>query len=360
MNWKPIVPFLIVLCCSLAIADGQQRLPTAYGLLYKEWKAEIKQLDAVDPPLSKSAKRSQKREINETYTPRFARLASAHLDDDLWIDSLIWTSVEGTKGKAFDQMFDILGDNAENAKNTVQLQLLMSEFIKLPSERIDPALRKIATSHPSDGVMGAALYALAARTKIRGERLGDPKTCEEAAELLKRVVSEFPDVSTYRGKNQDNATQLLKTLRSPVAITKKAPGSRGETISGEEFHLTKIVKEKVAVISFSGHWCGPCVAMHPVQKELLDRYPADKLSVIEINSDKKKSLVDVREKIEKDGLNWVIVTDGSDGPISKQWHVSSWPTYYVLDATGRIRHRFTGNIGRKLIDVVDELIPKSE
>lgn len=361
MNNRLSLAFLLAITLLLRVAHGQQeQKPTAYGSLYNEWNSAIEELDAQFPDISKQALRRRERAINEAFTSKFVQLASAHLEDDVWIDCLIWTSVEGVEGKAFDQMFDLLGDNAKNAKNTTQLKFLMSELISLSSERIDPALKNIVASHSNDSVVGAALYALAARTKIRGELHGSRKTCEEAEKLLERVVAEFPDVRTYRGNNRDNATELLNALRSPIAITRKAPDFHGETISREDFHLAASVKGKVAVISFSGHWCGPCVAMHPVQKELLKRFAADKLTVIEINSDKTKSLEAVRKKIEKDELEWIVVTDGPAGPLSKQWKVSAWPVYYVLDDHGRIRHRLSGNIGRKLIEVVEPLLAQGE
>ena len=331
-----------------------------YSVLHGEWKAEVKALDNVMPMLSTQEKRGKKREINTTFTARFCDLAKEHRTDDVWIQCLIWISVEGTPGDSFDEMFDIFRETADVTENTIQLQLLMSEFIKLQSDRIDPALSSIAKSHRDAGVRGAALYALAARTKRQAELKGDAAGCATAEALLERVILDYPDVSTYRGKNLENATALLEELRSPVAITKRTPPTRGTMISGAEFDLSKSIEGKVAVISFSGHWCGPCVAMHPVQKEILEKFPPEKLVVVEINSDQPASLEKVRKKIETDGLDWIVVTDGSEGPVSEQWHVTAWPTYFVVDAHGRIRRRATGNVGRQLITWVEELLPTSD
>lgn len=343
-----------------SVISQQNRPPTAYGVLYNEWNIEVKSLDAVIPALMATEKRDKKQEINTKFTPRFLELAKGHLDDDLWIDCLIWTSVEGVPGKAFDEMFDVLKDNASKAKNYGQLQLLMSEFIDLQSDRIDPALSAIAETHLQLGMRGTALFALAARTKRTAEENGDPRLAREAEKLLERVIADYPKPSTYRGENLENATALLEELRSPVAITKSAPDTKGTLITGEAFDLGETIRGKVAVISFSGHWCGPCVAMHPIQKEIVATFPKDAVIIVEINSDRLKQLPKVREKIESDGLAWTIVSDGSDGPISKQWHVEAWPTYYVIDNEGHIRRRASGNVGRRLITWVKELTSKSE
>ncbi len=50
-----------------ATTAQQLRPPTAYAVLCKEWKAEVKALDETVPELSKS----KKRDINTKYTPRF-------------------------------------------------------------------------------------------------------------------------------------------------------------------------------------------------------------------------------------------------------------------------------------------------
>ena len=352
-----IVMMTLSVCRLSAQQDGKL---SPYEALYGEWKAEAKALENVVPPLTTEEKRTKKHEIDKEFTVRFRDLAKEHRNDDEWIHCLIWTSVDGIPGPAFDEMFDIFRESVNKAGNTVQLQLLMSEFIYLESDRIDPALSSIADSHSAAGVRGAALYALAARTKLQAEEKGDAAGCIKAEALLERVISEYPNVSTYRGKNLKNATALLEELKSPIAITKKAPAIRGTTISGADFDLSKTIEGKVAVISFSGHWCGPCVAMHTVQKEILEKFPPEKVVIVEINSDQTDSIEKVRKKIETDGLGWTVVTDGSQGPVSEQWHVTAWPTYFIVDAIGRIRRRATGNVGRQLVTWVEELLPTSE
>ena len=97
----------LLMALSLTSATAQERrTPTPYGVLYNEWKAEVNALEDVVPELSRPEKRDKKRDINNRYTPRFLDLAKEHLNDDLWLDCLIWTSVEGVPGEAFDEMFN--------------------------------------------------------------------------------------------------------------------------------------------------------------------------------------------------------------------------------------------------------------
>jgi hypothetical protein len=59
----------------------------------------------------------------------------------------------------------------------------------------------------------------------------------------------------------------------------------------------------------------------------------------------------------KEGITWTNFIDGStDGPISSSWNVHSWPTIYILDEKGVIRHR--GLRGKPMEAAVDELLTK--
>lgn len=48
----------------------------------------------------------------------------------------------------------------------------------------------------------------------------------------------------------------------------------------------------------------------------------------------------VRAILAKHGIAWRNAVDGStDGPWATRWNVHGWPTIYVIDAKGVIRHR---------------------
>ena len=68
---------------------------------------------------------------------------------------------------------------------------------------------------------------------------------------------------------------------------------------------------------------------------------ADKpFALIGVNSD---DVLDVaRESVKKNDINWRSFWNGEDGtmgPIAVKWSVFSWPTVYLIDAKGIIRHK---------------------
>lgn len=339
--------------------SGETPSRSPYDVLNDQWKAER---DSLKRTLG-GEEAAQKLnggllELRKVYTHRFLKLATEHPSDGLWLDCLIWISVEGVPGPSLDGMIDFMRAHANDVENTTQLMLFMSELIPLESDRIGPALAEIAEQHSNRLVRGAALYALAARAKMLAERDGSPEGCKAAQDLLHQVIAEFPDVRTYRGKNKENAERLLHELQSPVAIGETAIETKGKTLDGSPFDLAG-QKGKVTVLAFSGHWCGPCVKMHAIYKELLQKYAEDQLMIVEVNSDGLDQLASVEQKVRTDGLHWRIVIDGPHGPLSKKWNVTSWPTFYVLDCKHRIRRRASGYIGRELVNWIEQLINES-
>jgi hypothetical protein len=51
----------------------------------------------------------------------------------------------------------------------------------------------------------------------------------------------------------------------------------------------------------------------------------------------------------------------TQGPISEKWNVSGWPTLYIIDHEGIIRHKSTGSPGEETLDSwIDSLVKKAE
>ncbi len=354
---------LLVLVFFIFESDGQSNdalTSITYGDLYKEWKAEYSSLKRGPGPKDDKERENIIIELRKIYTRRFLQLAIEHCSGDSWLKCLMWIHFNGVPGPDFDAMMELMGRHANTLKksNSALLQRVLPEFIYQKSDSLNPALSRIVKSHTSEDMRGAALYVLAARAKLHAELDGSKEGCKQAELLLQRVLDEYPEVSIGRGKNKDNAKKLLEQLRSPIAIGKPAPKTKGKDINGGRFDLAD-ERGKVVVLSFSGHWCGNCRKMHPIEKKLLNKYTREQVVIIEINSDKQEDIKDVLQRIETDGLRWKHVVDGPRGPISNSWHVTGWPTFYILDRKHQIRRRIVGNIGYKLIEWIDQLVKES-
>ncbi|MDE2679343.1 MAG: TlpA family protein disulfide reductase [Gemmatimonadetes bacterium] len=142
---------------------------------------------------------------------------------------------------------------------------------------------------------------------------------------------------------------------------KVAPNIVGKDTEGVEFTLEDYRGNIVAVI-FSGQWCGPCRGEYPYQRGMLEAFKDRDVVLLGVNSDAVlDTIVHAKERERLDYRTW---WDGhsqpdadlvaAEGPIAKQWNVVGWPTIYVIDEDGVIRH--ADKRGGALVAAVDKLL----
>jgi hypothetical protein len=95
--------------------------------------------------------------------------------------------------------------------------------------------------------------------------------------------------------------------------------------------------------------------MYPHERSLVERLKDKPFALIGINSDPKEKLL---ETIKRESMTWRSWWDGGNtsGPIATKWNVSGWPTIYILDHEGVIRHK--GARGEAMDKAVDALLEK--
>ena len=67
--------------------------------------------------------------------------------------------------------------------------------------------------------------------------------------------------------------------------------------------------------------------------------------------------------MEKEEITWRSFWNGGStgGPISTEWNVQGWPTLYVIDHKGVIRHKYLGSPGDKILDEeIEKLVAEAE
>jgi peroxiredoxin len=129
----------------------------------------------------------------------------------------------------------------------------------------------------------------------------------------------------------------------------------GKDSQGQEFRLSDY-RNKVVVLTFSADWCGPCVAAYGQNRKLVETYKNRPFALLSVVADEEPRTVD--EAIAKSEITWRCWYDGMDGPIARRWNIRGWPTVYVLDAQGIIRHYEPDD--EKLSGIVDALVRKAE
>ena len=91
--------------------------------------------------------------------------------------------------------------------------------------------------------------------------------------------------------------------------------------------------------------------MYPHERSLVKKLEGKPFVLIGVNSDPDRDKL--KEVLTKQEISWRSFwngLDGTSGPISAAWNVRAWPTLYVLDHKGIIRHKHHGSPGDAVLD----------
>lgn len=176
----------------------------------------------------------------------------------------------------------------------------------------------------------------------------------------KRIVRYLDELTEKHPEAQEELAKHRFLVRHLIPGN-VAPNIAGTDTDGVDFQLEDY-RGKIVALVFSGQWCGPCRVEYPYQRAMLDIYDEEDVVILGVNSDAELETIR-RAKIDEE-LSYRTWWDGhsqpdadvvaAEGPIATEWSVQGWPTIYVIDGEGVIRH--VNKRGGGLIAAVDELL----
>jgi hypothetical protein len=81
--------------------------------------------------------------------------------------------------------------------------------------------------------------------------------------------------------------------------------------------------------------------MYPSERSLVQRLTGKPFALVGVNSD--PSLRNLKRVLEREHITWRSFwngPEGGDGPIAAEWNVQTWPTLFLIDPKGVIRHKW--------------------
>ena len=156
--------------------------------------------------------------------------------------------------------------------------------------------------------------------------------------LLKRLSTEFADVpsnivnQTF-GQRADRQLYIIEKL----SVGRPAMEIEGEGLGGEKIKLSDY-KDKVVLLIFWGDWAPPATRMYPHLRSIKKKLKGKPFEIVGLNSDDEKEFA--KAMVEYQQFDWPSIwLGGKQSPITSAWKVTSWPTTYIIDGTGKIRYK---------------------
>lgn len=173
---------------------------------------------------------------------------------------------------------------------------------------------------------------------------------EDNLPFLQKLVAQFEE--------KHPAIKLTQKLKEKLQLLEKT--SVGGTISGIEMPSTSNeiialnnIHAKYTLIDFWASWCPPCRTESKLLNNLYKTYQAKGFEIYGISLDSKRE--NWLNAIEKDKRIWANVStvEGFKTPVSLEYGITSLPTNFLIDASGKI---ISVNIhGQHLKDKIDAL-----
>jgi thiol-disulfide isomerase/thioredoxin len=310
------------------------------------------------------------------YAGQAARLVLEDPKDDVAFDALTWLLRYQSVPEVQKVLMAV--QPAERGGKTGALDVtaaLVEHHIDNP--KLADMARGIYQYSPENVKFLRAVYSKATDPKIRGfagAQLGDlfnrksenpDLTNAERVKLLSdaeavyAALVEDKDVGkvvlykTRDGKEKtlgDNLPGDLREVRE-LSVGKTLPALVGRDLDDKTAKASDY-KGKVLVLDLWATWCGPCKAMIPHEREMVERLKNKPFALVSVSCDKEKKTLTAF--LEKESMPWAHWWDGDQGDVSKGVNLHFYPTIYVIDAKGTIR--FKNIRGEKLEAAVNKLL----
>jgi peroxiredoxin len=127
----------------------------------------------------------------------------------------------------------------------------------------------------------------------------------------------------------------------PLRVGDPAPAYAAAELDGDTIAL-QALRGNAVLLNIWATWCAPCREEMPELQALQERYADRGLRVLGVSIDESGSADPIRYFIDELGLSFTILHDPAES-VSRQFRTRrAVPETFLIDADGRIAHRWIG------------------
>jgi peroxiredoxin len=243
-----------------------------------------------------------------------------------------------------------------------ELGSVCMRFARTPVPEAENLLKQAMQRHPQRDVRGLAGLTVTVNLARTGNqvRITEPARAQEmmrqAEQELERLVKEYGNVQVGRSSLGEVARYELDEIRF-LSVGSLARDITGQDLNGRPFKLSDF-RGKVVMLDFWADWCGFCRQQYPHEQDIVQRFRGKPFVLLGVNRDEDRDTI--CRTVARKGLGWQSWWDsGPDaGRICNAWHVTHYPTIWVLDHKHVIQYRDVR--GKELDEALAKLVQEAE
>ncbi|MHB1557259.1 MAG: sigma-70 family RNA polymerase sigma factor [Isosphaeraceae bacterium] len=249
----------------------------------------------------------------------------------------------GDDGKPYDKEVDM---PAEEYAYELHLRQCDAEFLHAEAERLYQEVIDRYGDVPHITTQFRRVQALAKQANPIWN--GRPLTADEL-QHLKDMATRKRTLAQAAEARLDEMHNLTEGQPAPEIVSLDMDGTPRKLSD---------YRGKVVALVFWGTWCGPCMRQVPIERELVKRLAGKPFAMLGVDCD--RDIPGAKKVMKDEGITWPNWNDGEpgEGPIVKKYHVQGYPTVFVIDAQGKIRHK--NAVGSTLDKLVEDMLKEME
>lgn len=115
-----------------------------------------------------------------------------------------------------------------------------------------------------------------------------------------------------------------------------------QDVDGNEQAFSAYLGKGPVLVNFWALWCEPCKQEMKAFKSLVDKFKAQGVTMVAINTDKVKSLAKVRNYVKSQGIEIPVLLDPDGGIAQERFAMESLPYSLILNPNGSVYKKHTG------------------
>jgi len=212
------------------------------------------------------------------------------------------------------------------------------------------------------GLAIAVTAAVGVLVAVNGEDAPPPRSStlpDSYADASPELIEAAQDVGFYArtspgvGQIQDQPASAAQPPSNPnlLPVGSEAPAFTLETPTGNTVSLSDY-RGKATLIEFFATWCPHCAAQAPHLVALANSMDDSRFGFVSVNANGEDAASVFAYEVHY-GLPFPALLDpgpnpgsfnspGSPGPVSTEYRVAAYPTFYIVDPEGKITWRSDG------------------